>query len=141
MYEEYSKQTLPSKKYRELLGSALCVFNSNNSFIIENILRVDNEHYNWFDLIDKTSGNLLPVIVETIISVTQNNKISMLFNELVNTRNRIVHSFQITDEYGNQLLATKEKNGNQYRITEEILFEFIKKNEILSSELHKFRGY
>lgn len=114
MYEEYSKQTLPSKKYRELLGSALCVFNSNNSFIIENILRVDNEHYNWFDLIDKTSGNLLPVIVETIISVTQNNKISMLFNELVNTRNRIVHSFQITDEYGNQLLATKEKNGNQY---------------------------
>ena len=140
MYEEYSKQVLPSKKYRELLGSALCVFNSNNSFIIENILRVDNEHYNWFDLIDKTSGNLLPVIVETIISVTQNNKISMLFNELVNTRNRIVHSFQITDEYGNQLLATKEKNGNQYRITEEILFEFIKKNEILSSELYKFRG-
>ena len=134
MYEEYSKQVLPSKKYRELLGSALCVFNSNNSFIIENILRVDNEHYNWFDLIDKTSGNLLPVIVETIISVTQNNKISMLFNELVNTRNRIVHSFQITDEYGNQLLATKEKNGNQYRITEEILFEFIKKNEILSSK-------
>ena len=134
MYEEYSKQTLPSKKYRELLGSALCVFNSNNSFIIENILRVDNEHYNWFDLIDKTSGNLLPVIVETIISVTQNNKISMLFNELVNTRNRIVHSFQITDEYGNKLLATKEKNGNQYRITEEILFEFIKKNEILSSK-------
>lgn len=116
------------------MGSALCVFNSNNSFIIENILRVDNEHYNWFDLIDKTSGNLLPVIVETIISVTQNNKISMLFNELVNTRNRIVHSFQITDEYGNQLLATKEKNGNQYRITEEILFEFIKKNEILSSK-------
>ena len=116
------------------MGSALCVFNSNNSFIIENILRVDNEHYNWFDLIDKTSGNLLPVIVETIISVTQNNKISMLFNELVNTRNRIVHSFQITVEYGNQLLATKEKNGNQYRITEEILFEFIKKNEILSSK-------
>lgn len=141
MYEEYSKQVLPSKKYRELLGTALCVFNSNNSFIIENILRVDNKHYNWFDLIDKTSGNLLSVIDETITRVTQNNKISIMFNELVNTRNRIVHSFQITDENGNQLLATKEKNGNQYRITEERLFEFIKKNEILSSELHKFRGY
>ena len=140
MYEEYSKQALPSKKYRELLGAALCVFNSNNSFIIENILRVNNKPYNWFDLIDKTSGNLLPVIDETITSVTQNDKISIMFNELVNTRNRIVHSFQITDEYGNQLLATKEKNGNQYRITEEILFEFIKKNEILSSELYKFRG-
>ena len=103
-------------------------------------MRVDDEHYNWFDLIDKTSGNLLSVIDETITSATQNNKISIMFNELVNTRNRIVHSFQITDEYGNQLLATKEKNGNQYRITEEILFEFIKKNEILSSELYKFRG-
>lgn len=47
MYEEYSKQALPSKKYRELLGSALCVFNSNNSFIIENILRVDSKNYNY----------------------------------------------------------------------------------------------
>lgn len=43
MYEHYSRQCLPSKKYRELLGSAVCVFNSNNSFIIENILGcVDN---------------------------------------------------------------------------------------------------
>lgn len=141
MYEKYSKQALPSKKYRELLGSALCVFNSNNSFIIENILRVNNKKYNWFELIDKTSGNLLPIIGETIAKVTQNDKISIMFNELVNTRNRIVHSFQITDEHGNQLLATKEKNGKQYRITEEILFQFIKKNEVLSSELHKFRGY
>ena len=73
-------------------------------------------------MIDKTSGNILPVIAETITSVTQNDKISIMFNELVNTRNRIVHSFQITDENGNQLLAIKEKNGNQYRITEEILF-------------------
>jgi len=141
MYEEYSKQSLPSKKYRELLGYALCVFNSNNSFIIENILRVNNLKYNWSELIDKTSGNLFPIIGETITKATQNDKIFIMFNELVNTRNRIIHSFQITDEYGNQLLATKEKNGNQYRITEEILFQFIKKNEVLSSELHKFRGY
>lgn len=38
MYEAYTRQSLPSKKYRELLGSALCVFNSNNSFMIENII-------------------------------------------------------------------------------------------------------
>lgn len=141
MYEEYSKQVLPSRKYRELLGSALCVFNSNNAFIIENILRVDNEKYNWFELIDKTSGTLLPIVDETITKVTQNDKISIMFNDLVKTRNRIIHSFQITDENGCQLLATKEKNGNQFRITEELLFQFIKKNEILSSELHSFRGY
>ena len=35
MYENYTRQSLPSKEYRELLGSAICVFNSNNSFIIE----------------------------------------------------------------------------------------------------------
>ena len=41
------------KKYRELLGSALCVFNSNNSFIIENILRSDDcGEYNWYKLMD-----------------------------------------------------------------------------------------
>lgn len=141
MYEEYSRQVLPSKRYRELLGSSLCVFNSNNAFIIENILRVDNEKYNWYELIDKTSGKLVPMIDNTITNITQNKKIVIMFNELVNMRNRIIHSFQITDEFGNQLLATKDENGSQYIITEELLFQFIKKNEILSSELHKFRGY
>ena len=141
MYEEYSKQSLPSRRYRELLGSALCVFNSNNAFIIENILRIDNKKYNWYELIDKTSGKLVPIIEDTLTKITKDKKISIMFNELVNMRNRIIHSFQITDEFGNQLLATKDVNGIQYRITEELLFQFIKKNEILSLELHKFRGY
>ena len=141
MYEEYSKQSLPNRKYRELLGSSLCVFNSNNAFIIENILRIENDKYNWSDLIDKTSGNLVPIVEKTISKVTKNNVISTMFCDLVNTRNRIIHSFQITVEVGNQLLATKERNGTQYRITEEELFIFIKKNELLSSELHKFRGH
>ena len=49
MYEDYTRQSLPSKEYRELLGSALCVFNSNNAFIIENILREDGgANYNWY---------------------------------------------------------------------------------------------
>ena len=43
MYESYSQQALPSKEYRELLGSSLCVFNSNNSFLIENILKYDKK--------------------------------------------------------------------------------------------------
>jgi hypothetical protein len=66
MYEEYSRQALPPKKYRELLGSAICVFNSNNQFIIENILRIDNSNYNWYELIDKISGNLSKPVMETI---------------------------------------------------------------------------
>lgn len=44
MYESYTKQSLPTKQYRELLGSAVFVFNSNNAFIIENILNYDNSN-------------------------------------------------------------------------------------------------
>ena len=67
MYESYTRQSLPSKQYRELLGSALCVFNSNNSFIIENILREDGDNvYSWYKLIDMTSGQLKEPISKTI---------------------------------------------------------------------------
>ena len=66
MYERYTRQALPSKEYRELLGSAICVFNSNNAFVIENILRTDGRNYDWYSLIDKESGKLKPVIAATI---------------------------------------------------------------------------
>ena len=73
MYESYSKQALPSKEYRELLGSALCVFNSNNAFIVENILRFDtHEQFNWYKLIDAESGQLKPAISSTITKVSGN---------------------------------------------------------------------
>lgn len=143
MYEKYTRQALPSKEYRELLGSALCVFNSNNAFVIENILRSDEEgKYNWYDLIDRESGQLEKTI-ENTITKKAGQTIASLFCELVGMRNRIVHSFQVTHE-GKQILATKEriKDGNgQFTITEEYLLEFIAKNEKLSTELHKFRGF
>lgn len=59
-------------------------------------------------------------------------------------RNRIVHSFRITNAAGEQVLATKEKvsKGNQqFEITEEYLLDFIAKNEKLSDMLHNFRGF
>ncbi|CAM3352458.1 selenium binding protein [Escherichia coli] len=147
MYEVFSRQSLPSKKYRELVGTAVCVFNSNNGFIIENILREDDdESYNWYALIDKTSGQLKIPIKETI-SKKSDDTIATLFEELVIIRNRIMHSFRITAPEGissdndNQMLATKYKDGNQIIITEEYLLDFIKKNEELSSKLHEFRGF
>ncbi|OBX03696.1 selenium binding protein [Gallibacterium genomosp. 3] len=141
MYEAYTRQSLPSKQYRELLGSAICVFNSNNAFIIENILREDNgNQYNWFDLIDKTSGSLLKPIQETITDKA-GDEIANLFKQLVNMRNRIIHSFQITDKDNEQKLATKDRSHKQYIITEEFLLKFIKMNEELSDKLHDFRGY
>lgn len=141
MYENYSRQALPEKEYRELLGSAICAFNSNNAFIIENILRIDfKDHYDWFTLIDMTSGKLrLPI--ENTITKKAGPSIAELFNRLIESRNRIIHSFQITDKDGLQCLATKDCNGQQYAITEKYLSDFIKDNEELSDKLHQFRGY
>lgn len=143
MYESYTRQSLPTKEYRELLGSALCVFSSNNGFIIENIVRTDNS-YDWYDLIDKESGRLNNDITQTISKSIGNSKIVDLFIEIVNMRNRIIHGFRITDKNGEQVLATKtrKKDDNiQFIITKEYLMEFIQKNERLSDLLYQYRGF
>ena len=140
MYESYTRQALPSKEYRELLGSAICVFNSNNAFVIENILQTNNDDFDWFSLIDKESGKLRASIKATITAVA-GDEIEVLFAEIVEMRNRIIHSFQITYD-GEQILATKTKvaDGNvQFKITEEYLRDFIKKNQRLSNLLYKYR--
>lgn len=141
MYENYTRQSLPAKEYRELLGSAIYVFNSNNSFIIENVLREDGErNYNWYDLIDKTSGQLKAAINDTI-TTKAGSEIAQIFSDLVDKRNRIIHSFQITNDDKKQILATKDKQHNQFVITKEYLLDFIKANEVLSDKLYTFRGY
>ena len=139
MYEEYTSQALPSKSYRELLGSAISVFNSNNQFVIENILRIDSTNFNWYELIDKTSGQLNTPIKDTITE-NSNDEIALIFKSLVEKRNRIIHSFQITHE-GKQIFSTKDREHNQFIISEEYLLEFIKLNELLSSKLHELRGH
>jgi len=146
MYEDYSRQSLPSKKYRELLGSAVCVFNSNNAFIIENILKNDSKNeYSWHILIDRTSGRLKKPIEKTITSQS-NSVIAGAFAEIVDMRNRIMHSFQVTsyeksDDVNGQILATKYEDGKQEIITIDFLLNFIKSNEELATKLHDFRGY
>lgn len=138
MYEKYSKQAVPERRYRELLGTAICVFNSNNSFIIENILYNSDQH-NWYELIDQESGKLKRIVKETI----RDSEIVDLFSELVEMRNRIIHSYQITDTNKQQKLATKtkQKDGNiQFTIEESHLLDFIKKNERLCFLLHNYRN-
>ena len=143
MYESYSKQALPDKLYRELIGSALCVFNANNQFVIENILRFDEtRNINWRSLIDKSSTAVKDIISETIIS-EDCNEIQDLFYEIIKMRNRIIHSFQITID-DKQMLGTKEKEkdgGKIFVIDENYLMKFIKLNEILSEKLHDLRGF
>lgn len=144
MYEEYTHQSLPGKYYRELLGSAICVFNSNNVFIIETILRMDiSGRYDWYHLTDLESGRLRQN-VHDIISKECGEEIESLFVDLIQRRNRIIHSYRITNKQNEQVLATKTKvtDGNrQFEITEEYLLEFIRLNDKLSQMLHKIRGY
>lgn len=117
------------------------MFNSNNSFVIENILREDGgRNYSWYDLIDKTSGQLKAAINDTITTKV-GSEIAQTFSDLVDKRNRIIHSFQITNDDKEQILATKDKQHNQFIITKEYLLDFIKANEELSDKLHTFRGY
>lgn len=145
MYESYTRQSLPTKQYRELLGSAICVFNSNNAFIVENILKCDDlDKYDWYHLIDLESGHLKESVHEVITSKCGDDKIETLFVQIVKMRNRIIHSYRITNASGEQTLATKErvKDGNrQFEITEEYLLNFIDLNQKLSDLLHELRGY
>lgn len=97
--------------------------------------------YNWFKLIDLESGRLSNPIKETISRKLNNEDIADEFDKIVSMRNRIIHSFQITDKNGEQILATKDRSGNQFIITKEYLFDFIKKNESLSIKLYEVREY
>lgn len=130
-----TRQSLPSERCGVLLGTAISVFSSNNGFIIENVLRIDDSA-SWYALIDKTSG-----AVKNYVEGKLPDPIVQLFGDLVDMRNRIIHGFRITNASGEQTIATKEKSGRQFEITEEYLLDFIRKNEKLSSMLHEFRGY
>ena len=141
MYESYTRQSLPTKKYRELLGSAICVFCSNNAFLIENIVKTDSDK-KWYKLIDEMSGRLKEILSETISANCENTEIENLFLDIVDMRNRIIHGFQITSCNGEQLLGTKtrgKKNSTQFEITEEYLLDFIRKNQKLSDLLYAYR--
>ncbi|HEM4136773.1 hypothetical protein HO542_01235 [Streptococcus suis] len=141
MYDDsLTRQSLPSERYRLLLGTALSVFSSNNGFVIENILNTDLT-YSWYELIDKESGRLIPIIATTITKKA-GDEIAILFSEIIEMRNRIIHGFRITSSNGEQVIATKcKKSGVQFEITEEYLMTFIKLNEELSDRLHAYRGY
>ena len=103
MDEDYTRQSLPSREYREKLGSALCVFNSNFGFIVENILNSSpNDSDNWYDLINLPGSKLQKRMQHSDLS--KRNDIIELFASIVLKRNRIIHSFRITNKKENNLL-------------------------------------
>lgn len=132
--------SLPKDEYVYLLGMAISVFISNNGFIIENIINTDKSYF-WYDLIDKESGKLRPIIAKTITEKF-GSEISDLFSEILYKRNRIIHSFRCTSSNEEQILATKDRITNQqFYIDEQFLINFIKLNDKLSYLLHEYRGY
>ena len=136
MYDKVlTRQSLPTEQYRILLGTAISVFSSNNGFIIENVLRSDDST-SWSKLIDQTSG-----AVKKYVAGKLPDPIVQLFADLIEMRNRIIHGFRITNSNGEQTIATKDKLGQQFEITEDYLLDFIRKNEELSIMLHKYRSY
>ena len=118
MYDtSLTRIALPSKEYLYLLGVAISVFSSNNSFIIENIIQTDHTQ-SWYELVDKTSGSLKPNIDKTISQVA-GKEIEDHFQQICEMRNRIMHAFRITSKDGEQILATKakeENGGEQFEI-------------------------
>ncbi len=101
MRENLTRQSLPSYSYYKYLGAALCVFNQNNSFIIEMILENIEETGiklkngttpTWYDFMEGTSGVFKSAIHETITKKSDST-IEDLFYESVGMRDRIVHSF------------------------------------------------
>ena len=58
MKENLTRQSLPENKYLILLRAALCTFNCNNQFVIENMLRSGYNLKDWYHLTDLTSGKL-----------------------------------------------------------------------------------
>lgn len=138
--KKYTRIALPEDDYITLLGIALYVFNSNNSFIIENILHVKKDEADWYELIDDEKGKVINTLKEIL---TDSHEIYKLFKSIKEKRNRIVHSFPITEKNtGRQRLQTKSKirKGNEQElISEEYLIEFIQENELLNNLLYQFR--
>ena len=112
--------------------------------MIETILRLDiSNDFDWYHLTDLEAGKLKQTVHE-VISSKCGEEIEKLFIEIIERRNRIIHSYRITNAVGEQVLATKErvsKGNRQFEITEEYLLDFIKLNDELSGLLYKLRGY
>ncbi|PAT01052.1 hypothetical protein CI105_08535 [Candidatus Izimaplasma bacterium ZiA1] len=135
--------SLPKEEYLLLLGISISIFSSNYSFLIENILRNDTQQlYNWHDLVDVNRMKKIYSAVQKTIPQEHVEEIIELLREIINLRNRIVHSFRITSSTNEQILATKNPDTQQqYEINEEFLKAFIDFNNQLSDRLHDLRGF
>lgn len=138
-----TRQSTTDDEFLYLLGLSIWVFNSNCHFIIE---MIDKEHHNnsevaWSMLINLTAGNLKDY-KDLVINVLGED-IYYLFDELVDKRNTIIHSFptgEKVDSYTIPIYRNTKKNKN-VRIDKYYLRDFVKRNEKLCSLIYDARGY
>lgn len=126
---------LPDKKYQELLGLALCVFGSNTSFIIENILSTAYWNPVWYSLIDAGGKKVLKSVRNIITGFTGGDEICELYEEIASRRSRITSSYKVVSDDRQSLCSVDKKNREQFVVTEEYLSEFILMNEELRDKL------
>jgi len=137
-----TRQSTTDNESLHLLGLSQWVFNSNCGFIIE---MIDKEHHNnssesWFDLVRLTGGNLKDY--KKLVSSILGENVYVLFDELVNLRNAIMHSLPTGEKVdGYYISHYRNKDGSITKITKSFLLDFIKKNEELSLKIHTVRGY
>lgn len=139
MNESYCRQSLPKRKSRELVGTAICVINQNNSLIIEIYMKANNIKQNeWYHFMKCTSGELKKEVKWFFEKDEEGKEIIQEFEKLVDMRNRIVHCFQYT---GNeeQKLRTVTRDKKQYDIDDDYLLNFIKLNNELNEKLSNYR--
>ena len=90
-------------------------------------MKCSKDDYTWNDLIDRNSGNLRWPIRQTIAKTSPD--IAQTFEDLVDVRNRIAHSYQTLDKSGSPVLAARDhKTGRITILTEKYLRDFITKN-------------
>lgn len=129
----------PDEAYTELLGSASYVYNYNYKFIIDNIIYSKSPDKNWYELNSRNSKkNSISKELLKIVGIDINNPIYNNFYNLRLMRDRITHSLPCTSKDGVQILNTLNSNKEQYYISNDLLIDFIKKNEELTDLLYEF---
>lgn len=127
---------LPELDYTILLGASIYCFNSCLSFAVELLRSQGYANLNWWKLTDQTAGVICDDVKYHLDDKSYiNPKLYDDFNDLCYKRDRIVHSFSITDgETKEQMLQTKIKGtaknkdeaDRQFPITRDYMKKFIK---------------
>lgn len=125
--EQRAASVLPTADYTILLGASIYSFNYCLAYIIELLSSQIHPKLDWYTLTDKTAGMICGDVEDYLDNKDNiNPKLHVVYKNLCNRRNRIIHSFPVTGDHGvEQRLQTKTRANNQSAITKEYMKDFI----------------